>query len=98
MNILTYALIGVLVLLMLSCFKGMRKQGGGSCCSMIYGGKDSCKTTKHNKDLSSQTSSPKTPIKIQKMYVEMEKMEKQNQHLLKEIESLKVREVKNMSK
>lgn len=83
MDILTYVLIGVFVLLMLSCFKGMSKQGG-SCGSMTGGGKDSCQSKKKD-----EYASPSQSTDLQKMHAQMEEMEKQNQKLLKEMEALK---------
>lgn len=79
MDILTFVLIGVLVLLSLSCFMGIGNKKGGLCCSP--------RTNKEtNNQQRSEVSSQSK--ELQKIYTQMDQVEKVNQNLLKEIEKL----------
>jgi hypothetical protein len=81
MDLVTFLLLGVLVLLSLTCVKGMGKHGGSStCCSPK---KNITVSPVNNEDSVSES------IELQKMYSQMEKMEKDNQKLLKEIDGLR---------
>lgn len=77
MDILTFVLIGVLVLLSLSCFMGMGNKKGGLCC-------DSRKESKKQQRFEESSQSNE----LQKIYTQMDQVEKVNQNLLKEIEKL----------
>ena len=81
MDVVTFLLLGVLVLLSLTCVKGMGKHGGSStCCSPK---KNITVSPVNNEDSVSES------IELQRMYSQMEKMEKDNQKLLKEIDGLR---------
>ncbi|MDX5476163.1 MAG: hypothetical protein LPK00_11575 [Bacillaceae bacterium] len=81
MDLVTFLLLGVLVLLILTCVKGMGKHGGSStCCSPK---KNITANPVNNEELVSES------IELQKMHSQIEKIEKDNQKLLKEMDGLR---------
>ncbi|SDJ20559.1 hypothetical protein [Alteribacillus bidgolensis] len=81
MGIFTYLLIGILLLLMIPCFRGMNKSGTReSPCNMV--GRGSC----HGKRETGNPSSKQ--IDLEKIHAQMDELEKDNQKLRTEMRSL----------
>lgn len=83
---LPYILLFILIVMMFTCLKGMRK-GMGGCCTTVHR-KDSSKN-QNNSVNPSTTISAFQPIHLSELHAQMEVLEQQNRILMTEIETLK---------